>query len=197
MSKNVLLKIQKELHCPKKRFNSFRNYYYRNAEDIMASVKPLLEKYEAILTLTASIEEVLDRIFVRVDAKLEWEGGHASASGYAQHDESKKGMDGGQLTGAITSYASKYALGMLFLIDDGNDLDEISSNWNPPRQAKKKPVLTEESGLKIKEAREKVGAPPAKVVELMQKIYPDPDLPNSFPNEKVGKLIEAIQKLDE
>lgn len=120
-----LMNIQVELKAPKNLYNSFGKYKYRNAEGIQESVKPLLEKYKVSLTLTDEVICVADRVYVKAIATLldtESEE-QLSATAYAREADDKKGMDSAQVTGATSSYARKYALNGLFLLDDTKDVD--------------------------------------------------------------------------
>ena len=117
----MLNKIQKELKAPKSQFNSFGKYHYRNCEDILEAVKPLLG--EDILTLTDEIVQVGDRYYVKATATLHEGANDVIVSAYAREALDKKGMDEAQITGAASSYARKYALNGLFLIDDTKDAD--------------------------------------------------------------------------
>ena len=119
-----LQKIQRKLNVPKSLFNSFGNFKYRSAEQIFEAVKPLLEEQKCFLTLSDEIIFVGDRFYVKATATItNSQGQSVSASALAREAQDKKGMDEAQVTGAASSYARKYALGGLFLIDDGQDPD--------------------------------------------------------------------------
>lgn len=119
-----LITIQSELKAPKSQFNKFGGYKYRKAEDILEAVKPILAKQECTLVLTDEIVMVGNRIYVKSTATLKNSSGETETSvGYAREEETKKGMDGSQITGASSSYARKYALNGLFAIDDNADSD--------------------------------------------------------------------------
>ena len=118
-----LISIQNELKAPKGQFNSFGKYKYRNCEDILEALKPLLLKYGCLLTITDNIQLIGDRYYVMATATLKDETNTISVSASAREEESKKGMDGSQVTGASSSYARKGALNGLFLIDDTKDAD--------------------------------------------------------------------------
>ena len=124
---SILTDIQNELKVPKKRTNSFGGYKYRSCEDILEAVKPLLKKYEATLTISDTIKEIGGRVYVEATAKLLGRLNPAredySVTAYAREAELKKGMDDSQITGTASSYARKYALNGLFLIDDSKDAD--------------------------------------------------------------------------
>src|SRR5690554_6912107 len=127
MSDSTLLKklskIQLELKAPKSNFNKFGGFYYRSLEDILEAVKPLLDKHG--LTLTISDEPVMigDRFYIKATARLSDGNESIEVTAYAREPQSKTKMDDAQLTGASSSYARKYALNGLFLIDDTKDAD--------------------------------------------------------------------------
>jgi hypothetical protein len=112
-----LLKIQAELKCPKGSFNSFGKYKYRSAEQILESLKPLLLKHEAILTLTDDIVAIGNKLFLKATAIISFEKGEVKVCGFAELGD-HKGMSSEQCTGTASSYARKYALNGLFLIDE-------------------------------------------------------------------------------
>ena len=120
-----LLCVQTELKAPKNQRNEFGKYNYRSCEDILEAVKPLLEKYKLAMRITDDMVLVGDRIYVKATVTLtDTENkGFLENSAFAREEETKKGMDGSQITGASSSYARKYALNGLFLIDDTKDAD--------------------------------------------------------------------------
>lgn len=120
---NALIRIQRELKAPKGQFNKFGNFRYRSCEDILESVKPILEKYDALLTLTDDLVLLGEWVFVKATATLKIGTEIYTVSAFARLDREKKGMDSAQMTGSASSYARKYALNGLFLIDDERDSD--------------------------------------------------------------------------
>lgn len=120
----VLTRIQNELKAPKSQFNSFGKYMYRNAEDIMQGVKPLLLKYGASLYIEEDLAVIADRTVIVETAMYEDEDGAKKIKGHAPVSQ-HKGMSDEQAWGAAASYASKYALGKLFLLDDSQDADTM------------------------------------------------------------------------
>lgn len=120
-----LMNIQSELKAPKGQRNSFGNYNYRSCEDIMEAVKPLLQKHEAALVVGDTIELIGTRFYVKATAKFidVADGTEIENTAYAREEDSKKGMDAAQVTGAASSYARKYCLNGLFDIDDTKDAD--------------------------------------------------------------------------
>ena len=120
-----LIAIQSELKAPKSQYNNFGKYAYRNCEDILESLKPLLKEHKSTIYIADEIVTVLERFYVKatvtfIDAET---GESITNTAYAREEESKKGMDGSQVTGASSSYARKYALNGMFAIDDTKDSD--------------------------------------------------------------------------
>ena len=120
---SILTDIQTELKAPKNRFNRFGNYKYRSCEDILEAVKPLLKEHKATLTIRDEIVEVGGRVYVKAIVTFNAGDENAEVTAFARESESKKGMDDSQITGTASSYARKYALNGLFLIDDTKDAD--------------------------------------------------------------------------
>ena len=126
-----LLKIQTELKAPKNQYNNFGKYKYRNCEDILEALKPLLEKYGLSLILTDEIKELGGVIFTSAKVKVfDVEGTSAEVTAQAGIDPNKKGMDISQTFGSSSSYARKYALNGMFLIDDTKDADSQDNRLN-------------------------------------------------------------------
>lgn len=115
--------IQTKLEAPKDLYNKFGNYRYRSAESILAATKHFLREMGLTLVTESKISEHLNRIYVECTVTISDGKTSESASGMAREEETKKGMDGSQITGAAMSYAKKYALGNLFAIDDTKDAD--------------------------------------------------------------------------
>lgn len=122
-----LSKIQKELKCPKLQYNKFGNFKYRNCEDILEALKEFIGD-GLFLTITDEIVDISGRIYVKSTASISDGKVNISVSAYAREPISKKGMDESQITGSSSSYARKYALNGLFLIDDNKCADAISYN---------------------------------------------------------------------
>lgn len=123
--KDKLIAIQAELKAPKDKYNSFGKYAYRSAESILEAVKPLLKKYGVFLKLTDEVVEIGGRVFCRAMAMItDCESEKSDyVLAFAEIANEKKGMDVSQITGTASSYARKYALNGLFLIDDNKDAD--------------------------------------------------------------------------
>ena len=122
---NALERIQQKLSVPKSLFNNFGGYSYRTAEGIMEAVKPLCAEVNATITLDDDIVAIGGRVYVKSTATLTStkSGESFSTHAFAREEETKKGMDVAQITGAASSYARKYALNALLAIDDNKDPD--------------------------------------------------------------------------
>lgn len=130
-----LIAIQSELKAPKSQFNKFGGYKYRKAEDILEAVKPLLAKQKCTLIITDDVILIGNRIYVKATATIKNEKGECeTTNGWAREEETKKGMDGSQITGASSSYARKYALNGLFAIDDNADSDTTNDGQHQEAQ---------------------------------------------------------------
>lgn len=125
MLSEKLMKIQTELKAPKNLYNSFGKYKYRNAEGICEAVKPYLAREKCILVLSDEMVEIGGRVYVMARATLRdaEKEDYIMTTAYARESLEKKGMDDSQITGTASSYARKYALNGLFLLDDTKDAD--------------------------------------------------------------------------
>lgn len=119
-----LMNVQNKLKAPKNQLNKFGNYNYRNCEDILEAVKPLLFENGLILNISDEIVMIGDRFYIQAVVKvIDEENNYIEAKALARECVDKKGMDASQITGATSSYARKYALNGLFCIDDTKDTD--------------------------------------------------------------------------
>lgn len=139
-----LLALQTELKAPKSQYNSFGKYKYRSCEGILEAAKPILRKHGLVLTLSDELTECAGEPFIRARATLTdpgepQQGRSYAVTAYAQIARNQKGMDVSQITGAASSYARKYALNGLFLIDDAKDADtdEYQGTQNPEKPVKR------------------------------------------------------------
>lgn len=146
-----LLSVQAELKCNKSQYNAFGKYYYRNAEDILEAVKPLLAKVKATITINDEIVNIANRFYVKATAKIiDIESGEVvETNAYAREPENKKGLDESQITGSTSSYARKYALNGLLLIDDTKDSDYAPDSNSKPASAPKNKPLSKETQEEI------------------------------------------------
>lgn len=181
-----LAKIQSTLKAPKSQYNKFGKYYYRNCEDILEAVKPLLAEAKATLTIGDELELVGNRYYVKATVRfidLETDA-QVMNTAYAREDDTKKGMDDSQITGASSSYARKYALNGLFCIDDTKDADATNGmpdqeNGQDRKNKNAKPVkLTEAQKRELAELAYRKG----KVVNL-EKVTSYEDMKNYLTNQ--------------
>lgn len=128
----MLAKIQSLIKAPKCQFNSFGKYKYRSCEDIVEAVKPVINQLGFYLTLSDEIVNIGNRFYIKATATISNGTESYSSVAYAREEETKKGMDGSQVTGASSSYARKYALNGLFAIDDTKDSDSTNVGKDEP-----------------------------------------------------------------
>jgi len=175
--------IQNEIKVSKSKYNKFGNFYYRSVEDIQAGVKPLLEKYKCCLYIRDEIEVLNNRSYVKAIVRIVdiEDSSYVEVSAYACEANDKKGMDVSQVTGSTSSYARKYALGGLLLLDDIADADSMdNSSSNSSKDSKDKVVDTR---IWLNEDSDAY----RRVVEALQKGYTIEDIKKKY---KLSKDIE-------
>ena len=133
-----IVAIQSELKAPKNQFNKFGKYKYRSCEDILEGVKPLLKKYNLMQTIEDNIVQIGERYYIAAKVIVIGDGTERSVTAFAREPKSKKGMDESQITGTASSYARKYALNGMWLIDDTKDAD---TDEHHKQKERKKPVM--------------------------------------------------------
>jgi hypothetical protein len=181
---SLLNEIQQKLKVPKSQFNAFAKYHYRNAEDILEAVKPLLGA--SVLTVTDEVVQLGDRYYVKATATLQEmpEGLRVSnkepwsATGWAREELDKKGMDAAQITGAASSYARKYALNGLFCIDDTKDADTESPT--PPQNGAKQAPTASVDPKRVQAAKDRIKT----LLGLLGE-----------PNDTLAEVSEAVRRL--
>ena len=156
-----IIKVQSTLKAPKNQRNNFGNYNYRSCEDILEAVKPLLAENGLILTISDEMVMLGNRFYVKAEATITDGENKITNSAYAREEETKKGMDASQITGAASSYARKYALNGLFCIDDTKDADATNDHGKgervtPMNAPKKAPSKTTDANDKL--VKDKVDA---------------------------------------
>lgn len=198
--KNITMKesviIQSELKAPKNQMNKFGGYKYRSAEDILEAVKPLLKITGCYLTISDSMELIGERYYVKATATLtNPDGDSISVCAYAREEETKKGMDASQITGAASSYARKYALNGLFCIDDTKDSDATNThddvNSTPPaKKGKAADDISEDESLRI--ITEAIGAIDSSL--LLSKPYDGTDEENASLKKEKEQYLRKVWK---
>ena len=169
-----LLAVQNELKAPKDKRNNFGGYNFRSCEGILEAVKPLLQAQGLMLTIKDEVVNIGDRYYVKATALLDdiSSNGEIAVTALAREEETKKGMDASQITGTASSYARKYALNGLFLIDDTKDADTDEFHRTTQENGQKTNVATQPN------------QPPAKKIALTQKIV----------DEKLKFILEQTDK---
>lgn len=168
-----LLEIQSELKVPRRRYNEEENYHYRNAEDILEAVKPLLIKRECLLYLSDELVCEGDRHYIQANAIFKSPSGfELTVKGFAREPELLDDMVEGQITGATSSFARKYALCGLFCIDDNRDFDSLerirTTEEKTEKNQKEKQKTVEPVGTAIKETDKVTAEQINHILELMK-----------------------------
>ena len=201
-----LLNIQQKVNAPKNQYNKFGGYNFRSCEDILQAVKPVLAEYNCTLTIQDELIQIGDRYYVKATAQLVDcdDETKATSQAYAREEESKKGMDGAQITGASSSYARKYALNGLFCLDDTKDADATNSGdnkqqekpqQNKPAQAQQQPAKPNDAQFKkLAAAAREAGYSPEAMGVLLQSKY-NIKSSNQLTNQQISELIEYLEAL--
>ena len=137
---DVLHHIQQNIKAPKSNHNKFGNYYYRSCEDIVEGAKQIMPA-GATLRLEDDIIFIEGRFYIKATARLEYSGKEVTNVSYAREPDEKKGSDVSQVTGATLSYARKYALNGLFMIDDTKDADATNQHGKSEQDIKTEKAL--------------------------------------------------------
>ncbi|MGL5646741.1 MAG: ERF family protein [Clostridium sp.] len=188
-----LMKIQTELKAPKGQFNSFGKYKYRNAEDILEALKPLLKKNKCSIIISDTVKSIesgnLARFYVEATITLlDCEtGATVESKALAREEEVKKGMDGSQITGTASSYARKYALNGMFAIDDTKDSDFTNDGTETEEEKKVRKLYAE---------GKKAGVTPSQIIQVIKNDYKKiriEDLTNEEYNTVFGRLKAKVK----
>lgn len=171
--------IQKNLIAPKEQRNDFGKYNYRSCEDIVKALKPLLDENHCVCFMTNEMDEIGGRVYVKAIVTLvDLESDEKiTVTAHAREENEKKGMDGSQITGASSSYARKYALSGLFMIDNENDSDVTETQEKS----------TEEKSPEEK-SPEKKATP--KQIEFLLSVYTGENLEKLLKANNLSKLEE-------
>lgn len=162
-----LMNVQNELKVPKNNTNTFGNYKFRNAEDILEALKPLLKKHNATVIITDDVVTTGNRYYIKATVKfIDTETGEMiETSALAREEETKKGFDASQITGSTSSYARKYALNGLFAIDDTKDSDTTN------KHLKDEPTLSDAQIKRLYTISNKAGYSADKVKNMVKQKY--------------------------
>lgn len=159
-----LIEIQNELKVPKGNYNSFGKYKYRSAEDILEAVKPICKKYEVLFTITDDIVQIGNKMFLKAFASICYNNECISVNGFAEMGE-HKGMSVEQCTGTASSYARKYAMNGLFLIDE-TEADPDHDNKKSEQKTEPLPALPQSKANEVEKYLKDGGS-----LEAVQKKY--------------------------
>lgn len=172
----ALTSLQKRLKAPKGNFNKFGGYYHRSAEDILESIKPLIPDDHSIY-LTEDLLHIGDRYYIKASAIFTNGSDTIQVNSFAREEEIKKGMDSSQITGSATSYARKYALGALLLIDDTKDSDATNSHERTQATSQPaKPITAPPAKPQTSQPEPVLLALTPQVMEMMVKRYNNGEL---------------------
>lgn len=127
-----IAQVQSEIKAPKNLYNDFGKYSYRSAEAILEVAKPILHKYDLVLTITDDIIQLGDRFYVKATSTITDGENSISTTAFARETLDKKGMDEAQVTGSASSYARKYSLNGIFCLDDNKDPDSMDNRESTP-----------------------------------------------------------------
>lgn len=187
----ILIAIQSELKAPKNQTNTFGHYNYRNAEDILEGLKPLLKEHNASVVTNDDIILIGDRYYVKTTATLYVGEKSISACGYAREPLEQKGMSPAQITGASSSYAKKYALGNLFAIDDTKDSDSDNVPPSTPKPLQSHPMAPQPpKDVKAQIAEILVGKG---IVGADQKAWLEANYPTHFKAGLFDKILDNLK----
>jgi essential recombination function protein len=189
-----LLKAQIELKAPKGQYNSFGKYKYRSCEDILEALKPVLDKLKLTLFIKDDVIEVNTRNYVKATIILvntEKPDEIIETSALAREEETKKGMDGSQITGASSSYARKYALNGMFMIDDTKDSD--STNTHGKDEAKKTTETEFKKAIDMINALANTEEKSEKVFDMIEKFNKNSLMDCTI--EELRKIYDELKKI--
>lgn len=190
-----LINIQSKLKAPKNQYNSFGKYNYRNCEDILESLKPLLLEEKATIFISDDIVNIESRFYIKatvtfVDAET---GETVVNSALAREEETKKGMDGSQVTGSSSSYARKYALNGMFAIDDTKDAD-FNNTHGKENKTEDPKKLTEGQVKRCFAIANKKGITPAQIKQKITKEFKKTNI-EDLSKQEYDKIIADLEKL--
>ena len=184
-----LMNVQNELKVPKNNTNTFGNYKFRNAEDILEALKPLLKKHNATVIITDDVVMVGDRYYIKATVKfIDTETGEMiETSALAREEETKKGFDASQITGSTSSYARKYALNGLFAIDDTKDSDTTN------KHLKDEPTLSDAQIKRLYTISNKAGYSADNVKNMVKQKY-NKEI-KQMNRSEYDKVTEGLQRI--
>ena len=198
-----LLNIQQKVNAPKNQYNKFGDYYYRSCEDILQAVKPILAENNCTLVIWDEPIQVGERHYIKATAELTDcdDGNKTTVQAYAREEETKKGMDGSQITGSASSYARKYALNGLFCLDDTKDADATNTDDDKKQQERpqqNKPAQAQQDKpndaqfKKLAAAAKEAGYSPEAMGVLLRTKY-SVESSKQLTKQQISELIEFLE----
>lgn len=194
----VLRHIQINLHAPKSQYNKFGGYHFRNCEDIQQGLKDVLPEGAAVY-VTDSVQVVEGRFYIKATAILCFGDKCISNDAFAREPVSQKGMNDSQLTGSASSYARKYALGGLFLVDDQKDADSQDNKSNAGEVTKEKTPDPRKEMQEYIQAVRKFKTPDG-VSSFIKGLVPPAgmsDTQSKWLNDQINEHIKSLSVSDE
>lgn len=190
-----LINVQVELKAPKGQYNSFGKYAYRNCEDILEALKPVLKKEKLAIFISDDMVFLESRFYVKATVTLvDIETGEKICNtAFAREEESKKGMDGSQVTGASSSYARKYALNGMFAIDDTKDSDATNTHGREDKKPNTSGGLSEAQIKRLYAIANRAKITPSQVVEVCKKDYSITDI-KLLTKEQYDKVCARLEE---
>lgn len=195
-----LINIQSELKAPKSQRNNFANYNFRSCEDILEAIKPILSKYGCAVIINDDILMVGERIYIKSTVTVLSENESMSVSSFAREELVKKGCDSSQITGATSSYARKYALNGMFLIDDTKDSDATNKHEEEQTQPNKQQaiVVADNSQVmhqkKVAQAKLNIGFATPKQINTLKPHFPNKKDWETTTQDEVQVMFNKIKK---
>ena len=189
-----LMQVQTKLRAPKGQYNSYGGYSYRSCEDILEALKPLLAEVGAIVNISDEVKLIGDRFYVEATAMfLDCETGDSVvARASAREAQTRKGMDDSQITGAVSSYARKYALNGLFAIDDNKDADSTNTHGKEIKPNMTPTGITEAQLKRLLAIGNKAGIKKEVVEGTVRKIFNCE--PKDMTKEQYDNICERLEK---
>ena len=189
-----LMKVQSKLKCEKSQYNKFGGYAYRSTSDILEAVKPLLSEVGAVIIVNDELKLIGDRYYVEATAMfLDCDTGDSIVSrAIAREAEGQKGMSEAQVTGSSSSYARKYALNALLLIDDTKDDDFTNTHGKEIKPNMTPTGITEAQLKRLLAIGNKAGIKKEVVEGTVRKIFNCE--PKDMTKEQYDNICERLEK---
>ena len=195
-----LAMVQAKLKAPKEQKNTFGKYNYRSCEDILEAVKPLLVETKTALIISDELKQIGTRYYVEATAMFfDYESeGNINVKAFAREEETKKGMDGSQITGTASSYARKYALNGMFAIDDTKDSDATNTGETQPAPKTSQPtkMVSKEQAVELGNKLMEYAKTPELAKAILVEITSKDTLANLTIDEYKNAMTEVQRRIE-